>query len=99
VLFLDEPTSGVDPGSRRRFWNLIHDMSAEGVSVLVSTHYMDEAEYCMRIALIAAGRLIALGAPHELKQRSMGFAGTGPQGALPTMEDMFVHLVQSSRHE
>jgi ABC-2 type transport system ATP-binding protein len=72
VLFLDEPTSGVDPGSRRRFWNLIHELSAQGVSVLVSTHYMDEAEYCMRVALIAAGRLIALGAPHELKQASMG---------------------------
>ena len=74
VLFLDEPTSGVDPGSRRRFWNLIHQLSAEGVSVLVSTHYMDEAEYCMRIALIAAGRLIALGPTSELKQRNIGGA-------------------------
>jgi ABC-2 type transport system ATP-binding protein len=72
VLFLDEPTSGVDPSSRRRFWNLIHDLSADGVSVLVSTHYMDEAEYCMRIAMIAAGRLIALGTPHDLKQQSIG---------------------------
>ena len=72
VLFLDEPTSGVDPSSRRRFWNLIHDLSAGGVSVLVSTHYMDEAEYCMRIAMIAAGRLIALGTPRELKQQSIG---------------------------
>jgi ABC-2 type transport system ATP-binding protein len=72
VLFLDEPTSGVDPSSRRRFWNLIHDLSVGGVSVLVSTHYMDEAEYCMRIAMIAAGRLIALGTPHELKQQSIG---------------------------
>lgn len=72
VLFLDEPTSGVDPASRRRFWKLIHELSDEGVSVLVSTHYMDEAEYCMRIALIAAGRLIALGTPHELKQQSIG---------------------------
>lgn len=72
VLFLDEPTSGVDPSSRRRFWNLIHDLGAEGVSVLVSTHYMDEAEYCMRIAMIAAGRLVALGTPDELKQQSIG---------------------------
>jgi len=72
VLFLDEPTSGVDPSSRRRFWSLIHDLAGQGVSVLVSTHYMDEAEYCMRVAMIAAGRLIALGAPHELKQRSAG---------------------------
>jgi len=72
ILFLDEPTSGVDPGSRRRFWDLIHTLSEEGVSVLVSTHYMDEAEYCHRIALINHGRLIALGTPQELKQRSLG---------------------------
>ena len=72
ILFLDEPTSGVDPQSRRRFWNLIHTLGAEGVSVLVSTHYMDEAEYCNRIALINRGRLVALGTPAELKQRSLG---------------------------
>ena len=72
ILFLDEPTSGVDPTSRRRFWSLIHDLAAQGVAVLVSTHHMDEAEYCMRIALIAAGRLVALGSPQALKQRSMG---------------------------
>ena len=72
VLFLDEPTSGVDPGSRRRFWDLIQQLSAGGVSVLVSTHYMDEAEYCMRIAMIAAGRMIALGTPQELKRQSLG---------------------------
>ena len=74
VLFLDEPTSGVDPGSRRRFWNLIHELSADGVSVLVSTHYMDEAEYCMRIAMIESGKLIALGTPNELKHQSIGGA-------------------------
>jgi ABC-2 type transport system ATP-binding protein len=72
ILFLDEPTSGVDPGSRRRFWDLIHALSEEGVSVLVSTHYMDEAEYCHRIALINRGRLIALGTPQELKRHSLG---------------------------
>lgn len=72
ILFLDEPTSGVDPSSRRRFWDLIHTLSEEGVSVLVSTHYMDEAEYCHRIALINRGRLIALGTPQELKQSSLG---------------------------
>jgi ABC-2 type transport system ATP-binding protein len=72
VLFLDEPTSGVDPSSRRRFWNLIHSLSADGVSVLVSTHYMDEAEYCMRIAMIERGRLIALGTTHDMKQQSIG---------------------------
>ena len=72
ILFLDEPTSGVDPGSRRRFWDLIHTLGSEGVSVLVSTHYMDEAEYCNRVALITRGRLIALGTPQELRQRSLG---------------------------
>jgi ABC-2 type transport system ATP-binding protein len=72
ILFLDEPTSGVDPDSRRRFWDLIHTLGSEGVSVLVSTHYMDEAEYCNRVALIARGRLIALGTPPELRHRSLG---------------------------
>ena len=72
ILFLDEPTSGVDPGSRRRFWDLIHTLSEEGVSILVSTHYMDEAEYCHRIALINRGSLIALGTPQELKRHSLG---------------------------
>ncbi len=67
VVFLDEPTSGVDPLSRRRFWELIQKMSAEGVTVFVTTHYMDEAEYCNRLALIFRGRLIALGSPSELK--------------------------------
>lgn len=71
VLFLDEPTSGVDPESRRRFWDLIHTLSAENVSVLVSTHYMDEAEYCHRIALINSGRLIALGTPLEIKRHAL----------------------------
>jgi len=68
VVFLDEPTSGVDPEARRRFWDLIHATAAEGVTVLVSTHYMDEAEYCNRIALIDAGQLVALGTPRELRQ-------------------------------
>ncbi|MEM5371258.1 ABC transporter ATP-binding protein [Paraburkholderia azotifigens] len=72
VLFLDEPTSGVEPQARRRFWNLIHDLSAQGVTVLVSTHYMDEAEYCNRIALIDAGRLVASGSPGELRERELG---------------------------
>jgi ABC-2 type transport system ATP-binding protein len=67
ILFLDEPTSGVDPVSRRQFWELIQEMSAEGVTVFVTTHYMDEAEYCNRLALIFQGRLVALGTPTELK--------------------------------
>jgi len=72
ILFLDEPTSGVDPASSRRFWDLIHTLSADGVTVLVSTHYMDEAEYCNRIALINRGSLIAVGTPSELKHRTLG---------------------------
>jgi len=72
ILFLDEPTSGVEPTSRRRFWDLIHTLAADGVSVLVSTHYMDEAEYCHRAALINQGRLIALGSPEELKRTALG---------------------------
>ncbi len=71
ILFLDEPTSGVDPISRRTFWDLIHQMASEGVTVFVTTHYMDEAEYCNRLALIFRGRMVALGTPTELKQSSM----------------------------
>ncbi|MGC2458979.1 MAG: ABC transporter ATP-binding protein [Gallionellaceae bacterium] len=72
VLFLDEPTSGVEPEARRRFWDLIHELAATGVTTLVSTHYMDEAEYCNRIALIDRGKLIALGSPRELRNLQLG---------------------------
>jgi ABC-2 type transport system ATP-binding protein len=72
ILFLDEPTSGVEPASRRRFWDLIHALAADGVTVLVSTHYMEEAEYCDRAALINLGRLIAIGSPDELKRTALG---------------------------
>jgi ABC-2 type transport system ATP-binding protein len=71
VLFLDEPTSGVDPITRRQFWDLIHDIAEDGVTVFVTTHYMEEAEYCNRLALIFRGRLVALGTPSELKRDSM----------------------------
>jgi len=71
IIFLDEPTSGVDPISRRAFWDLIYEMSARGVTVFVTTHYMDEAEYCDRIALIYRGLVIALGTPQELKTERM----------------------------
>jgi ABC-2 type transport system ATP-binding protein len=74
VIFLDEPTSGVDPLSRRRFWRLIDEMAAEGVTVFVTTHYLDEAEYCQRLALIHAGRLTALGTTAELKRVFAGRA-------------------------
>jgi len=69
IVFLDEPTGGVDPVSRRNFWDLIYDLSAAGVTVFVTTHYLDEAEHCHRLGLIYAGKLIALGNPAELKQR------------------------------
>jgi drug efflux transport system ATP-binding protein len=71
ILFLDEPTSGVDPVSRRKFWDLINQMADGGVTVFVTTHYMEEAEYCNRLALIYRGEIVALGTPTELKQRSM----------------------------
>jgi ABC-2 type transport system ATP-binding protein len=69
ILFLDEPTAGVDPISRRNFWNLIYDVAARGVTVFVTTHYMDEAEHCDRLGLIYGGKLIALGTPQQLKDR------------------------------
>ncbi len=72
ILFLDEPTSGVDPLSRRRFWDLIHDLSAAGVTILVTTHYMDEAEYCDRIVLINQGHIVATGTPSELRRTPLG---------------------------
>ena len=71
VIFLDEPTSGVDPISRRRFWDLIYELAAKGVTIFVTTHYMDEAEYCERIGLIYRGDLISVGTPEQLKAQSM----------------------------
>ncbi|AJY69091.1 ABC transporter ATP-binding protein [Geobacter sulfurreducens] len=71
IVFLDEPTSGVDPISRRAFWDLIYRLAGAGVTVFVTTHYMDEAEYCDRLALIYRGELIALGTPEELKTERM----------------------------
>lgn len=68
ILFLDEPTSGVDPLARRAFWDLIYDFSSSGQTVFVTTHYMDEAEYCHRIALMYRGRMVELGSPRELKR-------------------------------
>ena len=71
ILFLDEPTSGVDPVSRRQFWNLIYELAEQGVTIFVTTHYMDEAEYCDRIGLIYRGELIAEGTPAQLKNEWM----------------------------
>jgi ABC-2 type transport system ATP-binding protein len=72
IVFLDEPTSGVDPVSRRQFWELIQQMAQEGVTVFVTTHYMDEAEYCNRLVLIDRGRIVAMGTPTGLKRRMKG---------------------------
>lgn len=93
VIFLDEPTSGVDPISRRQFWDLIYELAGKGVTVFVTTHYMDEAEYCDRLALIYRGELIAIGAPAELKTRSAGehvieVACARPQDAMDFIEKL-----------
>jgi ABC-2 type transport system ATP-binding protein len=94
VLFLDEPTSGVDPITRREFWTHINGMVGKGVTIMVSTHFMDEAEYCDRIALIYRGREIAVGSPDELKERARG-----PDLPAPTLEDAFVTLVHAFDRE
>jgi len=74
ILFLDEPTSGVDPASRRNFWEMIGELVSRGITVFVTTHYMDEAEHCDQLALIYGGRLVATGSPATLKQRHMSRA-------------------------
>jgi ABC-2 type transport system ATP-binding protein len=71
ILFLDEPTSGVDPISRRNFWDLIYEMARKGTTIFVTTHYMDEADYCDRLALIYRGRIIAEGTPGEMRRKYM----------------------------
>ncbi|MDE9493014.1 ATP-binding cassette domain-containing protein [Xenorhabdus bovienii] len=88
ILFLDEPTSGVDPLTRREFWLHINGMVDKGVTVMVTTHFMDEAEYCDRIGLVFRGKLIAAGTPDELKQLV-----TTPERPNPSMEETFIDLV------
>jgi len=92
VLFLDEPTSGVDPIVRREFWTHINGLVERGVTVLVTTHFMDEAEYCDRIALIYRAQQIAMGTPDELKASAASAAGL--KG--PTLEDAFIALIEAS---
>lgn len=84
ILFLDEPTSGVDPISRRHFWELIRSLSGQGVTIIVTTHFMDEAEYCNQIAFIAGGRLVRLGTPTDLKRDSQ----------TNSLEEAFVYYAQ-----
>lgn len=88
ILFLDEPTSGVDPLTRREFWLHINGMVEKGVTVMVTTHFMDEAEYCDRIGLVYRGKLIALGTPDDLKLRAVT-----PEQPVPTMEEAFIRLI------
>ncbi|MGL6408258.1 ABC transporter ATP-binding protein, partial [Aeromonas veronii] len=100
LLFLDEPTSGVDPVTRREFWSHINALADHGVTVLVTTHFMDEAEYCDRIALIYRGKLLALGTPDDLKGLAAKEAATSlPTGSLPTMEEAFITLVERASEE
>jgi ABC-2 type transport system ATP-binding protein len=89
VLFLDEPTSGVDPISRREFWNHINGIVEKGVTVMVTTHFMDEADYCDRIALVYRGKVIKLGTPDMLK----GLAKS-KQNPSPSLEDAFIKLIE-----
>ncbi|HXC93452.1 MAG TPA: ABC transporter ATP-binding protein, partial [Geobacteraceae bacterium] len=83
LLLLDEPTAGVDPKARRDFWNKIHALAAEGLTVLVSTHYMDEAEKCHTLAYLAYGNLLAHGTPKEIAKNT-------------TLEEVFIHLMEDS---
>lgn len=69
IVFLDEPTGGVDPVTRRQFWELIHESAGKGITVFVTTHYMDEAEYCDRVSIMTEGRIAALDTPAELKKK------------------------------
>jgi ABC-2 type transport system ATP-binding protein len=84
VVFLDEPTSGVDPITRRQFWELIYEAAARGTTALVTTHYLDEAEYCDRISIMVAGRIAAIGTPGELRQRFNA----------DSIDDVFVRLAR-----
>lgn len=94
ILFLDEPTSGVDPIARREFWHHINGMVDKGITVMVTTHFMDEAEYCDRIALIFKGKIIAEGSPDELKSQIKS-ADSKP----PSLEDAFINLIRQDSEE
>jgi ABC-2 type transport system ATP-binding protein len=92
ILFLDEPTSGADPLARREFWRRITTLAEQGVTVIITTHFMEEAEYCDRVAILDAGRVLAQGRPAEIRSR----AQPAPDRA-PTMEDAFIAIVEEAR--
>lgn len=87
IVFLDEPTSGVDPLARRQFWDLIYDASSRGITIFVTTHYMDEAEYCDRISMMVDGEIKALDSPSNLKK----------QFAAKSMDDVFYQLARGAK--
>jgi ABC-2 type transport system ATP-binding protein len=87
IVFLDEPTGGVDPVTRRQFWDMIYEASASGITIFVTTHYMDEAEYCNRISMMVDGRIAALDSPVALKQ----------QYGAASMEDVFYQLARGAK--
>ncbi|HIV83451.1 MAG TPA: AAA family ATPase, partial [Candidatus Prevotella intestinigallinarum] len=89
VVFLDEPTGGVDPAARRRFWELIYSAADSGITVFVTTHYMDEAEYCDRVSIMVDGRIEALDRPAALKR----------QFEAPTMDEVFRRLARKATRQ
>jgi ABC-2 type transport system ATP-binding protein len=93
ILFLDEPTSGADPMARREFWARITALAEQGVTVIITTHFMEEAEYCDRVVILDSGKLLAQGAPAEIRAR--GRSDARPE---PTMEDAFIAIVDAARH-
>jgi ABC-2 type transport system ATP-binding protein len=94
ILFLDEPTSGADPLARREFWRRITELAEDGVSVIVTTHFMEEAEYCDRVVILADGRVLAQGTPAEVRAR-----GRPVGNRAPTMEDAFITIVEQAREQ
>lgn len=87
IVFLDEPTGGVDPVTRRQFWELIYQAADRGITVFVTTHYMDEAEYCDRVSIMVDGKIEALDTPAELKRKF----------GVSTMYDVFLHLARKAK--
>ena len=87
IVFLDEPTGGVDPLTRRRFWEMLYAAAEKGLTVFVTTHYMDEAEYCDRVSIMVDGRIAALGTPGALKE----------EGGVASMDELFIRLARPAK--